>query len=325
MTAPGSGLPAEGGRSDELHAGIDGGGTGSRLVLLDGSGREVGREVGAAALARPGVEPGALSAIRDLLARGLQAVGRSSDTPVERLVAGLAGVGRQEQGNRVRRLLEEAGLAREVRVRTDVEVAFHDSFGGAPGILLVAGTGSVAMARLPSGRTLRVGGWGALLGDEGSGWLLGLRGLRMALRSMDGMAPPTVLARILPEAFGHPDPHELVDALWRAPKSSVAALAPRVVDAADAGDEVASSLVAEAVGALVEHVEALMEAWRREEGSSGTPSPPPVALLGGLVVPGGPLRSRLLPRIRELGGEPSEAPPDGARGAARLALRGFDG
>lgn len=304
-----------------LHAGIDGGGTGSRLVLVDDAGAEVAREVGAAALARPGVEPGALSAIRDLLSRGLEAAGRPPEAGVDRLVAGLAGVGRREQGDRVRRLLEDAGVAREVQVRTDVEVAFHDSFRAGPGILLVAGTGSVAMARLPGGRIVRVGGWGALLGDDGSGWMLGLRGLRMVLRSLDGMAPLTELARILPDAFGHSDPHDLVDALWRAPKSSVAALAPRVVDAANRGDEVASALVDEAVEGLAEHLRVLVEAW---QGSGPGAGVPPVALLGGLVVPGGPLRSRLLPRIRELGGEPSEAPPDGARGAAHLALRGFD-
>lgn len=207
-------------------------------------------------------------------------------------------------------------MARDVQVRTDVEVAFHDSFQTGPGVLLVAGTGSIGWCRLPSGREIRVGGWGALAGDQGSGWALGLAGLRAVLRALDSMDPPTDLAHVLPDVFGHDDPHELVDALWRASKAQVAALAPRVVDAADAGDAVAAGLVEEAVSGLEEHVAALLTSWREEAPGD----PPEVALLGGLVVPGGPLRSRLVPRILRLGGVVSEAPPDAARGAARLAL-----
>jgi N-acetylglucosamine kinase-like BadF-type ATPase len=302
--------------------GVDGGGTGSRAVVLDASGRVLGREVGSAAIVVPGAETASLEAIQDLVRRVLRAAGLPPGVPARVLVAGLAGVGRAADRERVEVMLgatlASLGLARQVVVRNDAEVALHDAFGDGPGILLVGGTGSIALARLPSGRTLRTGGWGALAGDEGSGWSLGLGAVRAVLRTMDGRGAPTGLTRIVVEAFGTDDPAELVDRLRTAAKGQVAALAPRVAEVADAGDAVAISLMDEAASALAAHVTPLTRAWRQESGAGG--EPPRLALLGGLVAPGGPLRSRLLPHLEALDAVVSPGALDPARGAARLAL-----
>lgn len=306
-------------RASGLVVGVDGGGSGSRAVVLSGAGDELARAVGGAALVTPGTETSALTALEELVYRALEAAGATGAAAV--LVAGLAGVGREESRAGFEERLAGTGVAERVRVRTDVEVAFHDGFGSGPGVLLVGGTGSVALARTPAGRSLRSGGWGAVAGDEGSGFLLGIEGLRAVFQAVDGRAPATALVESIGGHFGTESPGALLDRLWTAGKGEIAALAPRVAAAADQGDPVARGIVTRAVGALAAHLVPLIRGWREEAGPGGDLAAEiPVALVGGLVVPGGPLRSRLVPRIRALGGAPREAPPDPARGAARLAL-----
>ncbi|CAN5817883.1 hypothetical protein BH23GEM11_BH23GEM11_20110 [soil metagenome] len=303
--------------------GVDGGGTGSRAVVLSAEGQELGREVGSAAIVIPGSETASMEAIRDLVRRVLRAAGVPEGTPAGALVAGLAGVGREADRLRMETMLATSmaslRLARSVLVRNDAEVALHDAFGTGPGILLVGGTGSIALARLPSGRSLRTGGWGALAGDEGSGWSLGLGAARAVLRALDGRGPATTLTDEVARAFGTREPAELVDRLRTAAKGQVAALAPHVEAAARAGDAVAEALADQAAASLADHVAPLVRAWHAELGGESL-SPLEVALLGGLVARGGPLRSRILPRLEAMGAVPTPECPDPARGAARLAL-----
>lgn len=295
--------------------GVDGGGTGSRAVVLAWSGEELARTTGRAALVKPGEEDATLTALQDLVAAALAEAGDPG--PPEVLVAGLAGVGRTRTRLAIEERLVEARLARQVQVRTDVEVAFHDAYGNGSGILLVGGTGSVAITRTPAGRTLRSGGWGTVVGDEGSGWWIGIQALHVAFQSADGRAPDTPLLEMVLSHFHAADPGALMDRLWTAEKGEVAALAPLVADAAARGDPASRTLLSEAAEALAAHLPPLIRAWR-EEGSGFDEIP--VALVGGLVVSGGPLRAELLPRIRGLGGVTRESAPDPARGAARLAL-----
>lgn len=300
-------------KTDQRILGIDGGGTGSRSFLCDGSGLELYREVGAAALVRPGFEEESVASVSDLVARTLEGAGVRGVPDV--LVAGLAGLGRKQSRTEMADRLKGMGLAGTVCVVTDVAAAFHDAFGDGPGLLLIAGTGSVAQGRLPSGQVIRTGGWGARLGDEGSGWWLGIEGLRAALRARDGRGPDTVLAETLPTSLGYPESAALVHHLWDLPKAEVAALAPLVVAAADEGDAAADEIVVRAVDELVAHLEALRAQWPDDA------PPPPAACLGGLIVPGGPLRTRLMARCVELDLAPRQSPPDGARGAAMLGLQ----
>jgi len=295
--------------------GVDGGGTGSRAVVLAASGEELARATGRAALVKPGEEDATLVALRELVASALAAAGEPG--PPEVLVAGLAGVGRTKTREAILERLVEAGLARRIQVKTDVEVAFHDAFGEGPGILLVGGTGSVALTRTPAGRSLRSGGWGAVAGDEGSGWWIGIQALHVAFQAVDGRAPDTLLLETALRHFQVPDPGALMDCLWTAEKGEVAALAPRVAKAAAQGDPASRTILSQAAGALAAHLPPLIRAWR-EEGSGSDEIP--VALVGGLVVSGGPLRSELLPRLQVLGGVTRESAPDPARGAARMAL-----
>lgn len=321
-------MSAQAGRGSGVVAGADGGGTRLRLLLMDAAGQVVGRRMGpAAALAREGAPE-----VARLLASELRALARETDMrlPLEGFCAGLAGAGRREWAREAEAHLREEGVARRVTVVSDAEAALDDAFpiGGpvAAGILLVAGTGSIALARGADGDVHRVGGWGPLLGDEGSGYWLGLQGLRVAVRALEGRGPGSALASILPAAVGADDPEGVFRWVTMAEKGEVAALAPRVIAAADpvarglAADPVAQGLVGEAVDALEAHITGFLELV--------DPPPATVALHGGLVAPGGPLRSRLEEVVKELGLHLRPDEVDAARGAARRAralLRGAQG
>jgi N-acetylglucosamine kinase-like BadF-type ATPase len=291
--------------------GVDSGGTRTRALLTDGEGRALGEGSGPSGLLDPGDPSGSAAAI-ELACRQASERARIR-LPVDALWAGVAGAGREEARVVLEQALEEKGLARSVRVGTDVEAAFHDVFGAdAPGILLVAGTGSIAMARGPDGETARCGGWGTLLGDEGSGYRIALDGLRAVCRADDGRDRPTILTRLLLGASGVLGPSGLVPWMARAEKAEVAELAPLVIRSAEAGDPVAVRILDDAVTELIRQAE--VAAFR-----VGYRPPFEVALTGGLTAEGGPLRERLSGALGRhgFGVRPETVIP--ARGAAALA------
>lgn len=263
-------------------------------------------------------EPTLTAALRGLLAR-LPA--RSAAGPpaapgglrgVE-VVAGFAGAGRPAGAERARRALETAlraaGLCpRSLALITDAELALAAVAPGsaAPVAVLIAGTGSIALAGTPGGPVARAGGWGRWLGDEGGGFWLGWRALCAVGRGADGRGggggplPAAVLA-----ALGMGDADALVEAapgLWGEP-ARVAALAPLVLRLAGEGEPVAAGLVAEGGYALAE----LLVAARRR---AALPPEAPTGLAGGLWRGGAALRAALLGAL----------PPGVGRGCRPLAV-----
>ncbi len=292
--------------------GVDGGATRIRSALADSEGRVLAEAEGGAALVGAGED----QAVADRIVEQVrELVSRTGDSlPVDSLCAGLAGVaGRSNASAAVAARIREATVAREVCIVADYEVAFLDAFGRGPGILLIAGTGSVAVGRSSEGPLARIGGWGALIGDEGSGYQLGLEGLRSAVRASEGRQARTSLTDALFHQLGVGSAAEVFEWSKRISKGDVAALAPRVIEEADRGDEAASRIVSETVEGLVQHARAL--ARKLELGAS-----PAVALVGGLVEPGGLLRERALDRLERAGFMPSRDPVSPVRGAVSLAL-----
>lgn len=301
-------------------AGADGGGTRLRLLLMDGEGRIMGRRSGPPALL---IREGGAQVAR-LLASELRALAREvgSALPLAGFCVGLAGAGRRAWAVEVEAQLRAQGVARRVEVVTDAAAALDDAFPvgrtTSPGILLVAGTGSIGLARTSDGEMRRVGGWGPLLGDEGSGYRLGLEGLRAAVRALEGRGPGTRLESILLEEVGAGDPEGVFRWLDQAEKGRVAALAPLVIAAA--GDPVADRLVTEAVDALASHLTALLEVMDAPPAGMALPVALPVALHGGLLAPGGPLRPPLVSVLERLGLDLHPEDVDAARGAAHRIL-----
>ncbi|MGH7567935.1 MAG: BadF/BadG/BcrA/BcrD ATPase family protein, partial [Gemmatimonadales bacterium] len=205
-----------------------------------------------------------------------------------------------------------AGVARQVRVLGDAEVGLFAAFEGGPGVLLIAGTGSIAFARDPQGTLQRRGGYGWQLGDEGGGYWLGRRALAAAGRTHDGREEGTTLLARLLGALGLRDFDDLVRWAATATTAQVAGLAPQVLNAARDGEGVALRLLEEAAQELADLVGSLGRHFPE-------PDPLRVATAGGLLRVDSPLYRAVLPALRTT--VPRARLEGGAVDAALGALR----
>ena len=292
--------------------GVDGGGTRTRATIVDARGLELGRAEAPGAVVTARAPEAAAQAVADAV-RGA-AERACVDLPAAALWAGLSGAGHERARMAVTALLERSALAERVVVGTDVRAAFQAAFPEGPGILLIAGTGSIAWARTPDGAIGRAGGWGQSLGDEGGGYTIGLGALRAVVRADDGREPATLMKDDVLRALALSEPADLVPWAAAAGKAEIAGLVPIVVRAARNGDPAACHLLDEAVRELTKHVTAILERlgpWRE---------PPPLLLWGGLIGEDGPLRESLIRELSPLPVELRDGPIDPTLGAASLAL-----
>ena len=165
---------------------------------------------------------------------------------------GVAGMDRPDDEAAVRGVMARLGFAERVLVVNDALIALVAGVGDEPGVVIVAGTGSMAYGRSAEGRAARAGGWGYVLGDEGSGYWIGRLALGAAVRHTDGRGPATTLTPRLLEHFGVERPAELIRKVYheRLSASAIASLAHHVQDALDDGDAVAADILSRAAGEL---------------------------------------------------------------------------
>jgi N-acetylglucosamine kinase-like BadF-type ATPase len=149
-------------------------------------------------------------------------------------------------------LVSELIHAQQVLITHDALIALAGATGGGPGIVTIAGTGSIAFGRNASGRTARAGGWGYLFGDEGGAFDLVRHALRAALRHEEGWGPATALGEVLLAASGSPDVNHLMHRFYsdEYPRDRIAALAPLVNQAASEGDPIAREILNQSAQAL---------------------------------------------------------------------------
>ena len=142
-------------------------------------------------------------------------------------------------------LLEEMFPSSRVGVTSDALIALTGATAGGPGIITIAGTGSIAFGRNASGRIARAGGWGYVFGDEGGGFDLTRQALRAALRSEEGWGPPTVLREALLAETGATNANDLLHQFYTTewPRPRIAALSKIVDRAAREGDAIALDLL----------------------------------------------------------------------------------
>lgn len=227
-------------------AGIDGGGTRTRVVAVDQAARLVG-------IARGGggnFQALGLEGLEELLNGLWPALG--VQLPLKALCLGLAGAGRPAEQQAIADLALARGWARAVRVVSDAQAALVGAHGNQTGLVVISGTGSMVLGRNAQGAQARAGGWGPLLGDEGSGYQLGMEGVRAALRARDGWGPATTLDQRLRLALGLADWDQIVHRVYSGElgRDGVAALGVEVMAAAREGDECALAIIAAAGEAL---------------------------------------------------------------------------
>ncbi len=197
---------------------------------------------------------------------------------IQTVVAGLAGVGREEERQQAESVLCEIFPDARVLVRTDAELAYDGAFGSqSGGILIIAGTGSIAWTRLADGRFLRAGGWGALLGDDGSGAWLGREALRLCLRQGEtGTFSP--LAKAILKSLNLTEANRILNLIYQQKYDSQhwASLAPFVFEFAGKDME-AEKLIQKTGTALAELARRLLAQM------VSTPERIPLAVCGGLT------------------------------------------
>jgi glucosamine kinase len=297
--------------------GVDGGGTKTRVLVADEQGQLFSDVEGPGSAVRPGQAERSAEVITETVRKALQAAGM--DHVVPRVICvGVAGVGREPERQALWQALVEREIAEEIVIHPDAIVALDDAFGDGAGVLLIAGTGSVAFGRGPTGTIARCGGWGPNIGDEGSGAWIGRRALSVVTASTDGREPETALVGAVLTAAQVNEVNELIAWAAQATPAHFAALAPAVMSEADAGDVRANAILSMAVEELVLHVRALARELFTDERAAV-----PVALTGGLLSRGAPLRKRLEQRMKSAipGAQLHAGDVDPARGAVRGALR----
>ena len=257
-----------------LVLGIDGGGTRTRASIVDGN-KVLGHgESGSIKRLRVGAEA-AEANLRAVLKDVYAQAGVKS---VRAACCGVASVSMPGITEWITAVFNDFGVERADIVGDQV-IALDAAFQGGPGILQIAGTGSNTIGRAPDGSQESAGGWSSRLGDEGSGYWIGLHSVRRALRAYDHEQPTQILKKV-GEIWGTPDLDELVNLGDGTPGPDFAALAPAINDLAEAGDPVALDVLNQAASDLIEFVLLVREKLRRKHKIAGEV---PVAWTGGVI------------------------------------------
>ncbi len=256
--------------------GLDGGGTKTACVVADGTGRVLGTALaGPSNLQNEGPE-GSGRAIGAALRAALRAAGGKAPD-VAAFCLGLGGLDTPRDQETYQKIL--AGLIprrTRLRIENDVFIALSSGTWGAPGVAVVAGTGSIAGGIGPDGRRMRVGGWGYLVSDEGSAFAAGREAVAAAIAASEGTGLHTAVLDLVLRRFSASGIAEVVQATYTHPKPQtlLASLAP-LLDAVASTDDVAAGILRRSGAHLARLAVAVV---RRLE----LTSPVPVVVVGGM-------------------------------------------
>jgi len=273
--------------SSSYSLGIDGGGSKTLAIIVDAQGNQRGQGLsGSSNYAAVGLSQ-AVAQIRSAVEEATREAGCT--LPLHAAWLGLAGIDRQNDCDTL--LPHLHSLAETVHLTNDAELLLS-ALDNAVGVALIAGTGSIALARNAQGNIKRAGGWGHILGDEGRGYDIGRRGLQAATRAADGREPGTMLLELMMQHWNLSKADDLIDKVYHAAdKADIAQVSTRVFTAARSGDSIAREIVRQAAQELALAaitVGTIVEPAR----------PLPIALGGGLLLHEEDFRAQVLDVIR---------------------------
>ena len=257
-----------------LVMGIDGGGTRTRASIVAGEQILAHAENGSIKRLRVGAEA-AETNLRALLKDVYAQAGISS---IASASCGVASASLPGVSEWITTVFKDAHVERSEVVGDEV-IALDAAFQGGPGILQIAGTGSNTIGRAADGSRECAGGWSSRLGDEGSGYWIGVNSVRRGLHAYDREEPTLILKKV-GEIWGTPSVEDLVSLGDSTPGPDFAALAPAIYELAEAGDTVAQGVLQQAAADLVETVLVVRGKLRRKHAIAGEV---PVAWTGGVV------------------------------------------
>ena len=252
------------------YLGIDGGGTKTRCALGDETTVLATATAGGSNVIRLGEAPS-----RDALHGAVREACTRANVSLDQLVSicvGAAGAGRDDVAASIRRIFAEVTPAR-VQVVGDMVIALEAAFGSGPGVIAIAGTGSIVYGRDTAGNVVRAGGWGFAISDEGSGQWIGREAVSAILRAHDAGGQTSLTALVLKE-WSLTSLDALVHLANATPPPEFPRLFPIVLQAADSGDGAAKSLLQKAGACLADLAAMVMQRL--------VPQPPhvPVATTG---------------------------------------------
>jgi len=256
-----------------LLAGIDGGGSKTLAIVASNQGFVLGR--GWAGSSNPNLV-GIAGSIKNLRSALIEALSSCESKRVKVAVFGIAGSEAQRELSK--KLADSLDFVDEVEVMNDSFICLAAGTLGKPGVVVVAGTGSITLAIDEKGKVTRAGGWGYLLEDEGSGLQLGREAVLETLRYLEGRASSSRLVDAVLKKLGAREVNDLLSSIYGSenPVATLASFAPLVVQLANEGDPAAMKIVDKAAEGLVSCVASVISR------SSFTSRPIPVVLSGGV-------------------------------------------
>ena len=297
-----------------LVLGIDAGGTKTVCLLADAQGTVLGSARGGGANLQAQGELEVEKTLHDVMDRAMAGRRQIPDA----VCLGIAGVDRPDDTAVIEGIMRRIGYKMPALVVNDALIALVAAVGEAPGIVIVCGTGSICYGRNADGRAARSGGWGYVIGDEGSGYWIGRRALAAVARHADGRGPATSLTGAALSHFGVDTVAELVHEVHAHDprRHRVAGLGAAVHAAADAGDAVARAILDDAAAELL-HAAASVTAQLGMRGGAF-----PFVLAGGMFHGLPLLREAVLQRLSEVAPHchPQLLTQEPALGAVRLAI-----
>jgi glucosamine kinase len=229
--------------------GIDAGGTKTVCLLADARGGIVAEGRGPGANLHAAGELEVEKVLHEVIEA---AIGDRAIIPAA-ICVGIAGVDREDESRTVRAIMRRLGRTSRIVVVNDALIALVAGARDQPGIVIIAGTGSIAYGRNAAGEAARAGGWGHIIGDEGSGYWIGREALSAVMRAADGRGPATRLTADILAHFSVDDISRLPRIVYdrEIPRMSVAALGPIVQRVAGHGDAVARRILEQAADELM--------------------------------------------------------------------------
>lgn len=273
--------------------GIDGGGTRTRARLANTRGETLGDgEAGACNPQAVGFD-NSYRAIEDAIARAFDAA-RIEKQIVAASCLGIGGVDRDTERNEFTRWAREK-ISPRIEICTDSQIVLAAGTPEGWGVALIAGTGSIAFGKTRDGKIARAGGWGFLIGDEGSAYDLARRALNAITQAADGRGEKTRLVEMILQFWKLKAPMEIIPRVYRSDlkPAEFAQLAPLVLRAAEAGDAVAREIISDAARELALAIFAVARALRFAEEKI------PLAFAGGLLLGAELLQKELWARLKE--------------------------
>jgi N-acetylglucosamine kinase-like BadF-type ATPase len=251
---------------EAYYLGIDGGGTNTRAVITDANYKILGEGHSEASNPlRVGFDI-AVTHIEEAIDKACSQAGLERREITAGCIA-LAGISDPAHHRKMEDALDSALGVKNIKLVTDASAALFGALDGQPGVIIIAGTGSIAMGINEAGEHARSGGWGPTLSDEGSAYDIARRALKAVIASFDGRLPHTLLTERICDRLGIRNPSDLPRVIYTddMDRTQIASLAVDVTEVADEGDRVAREILEGAGRELGELAGSVIEKLRMQD------------------------------------------------------------